>query len=79
MSQNLIVENGGRITLPEEVVSRYQLEDDTAIRVIETRNGILLIPLTDAPMDDALLAELEEWQAFGIESFEAFPFEDVEK
>jgi len=39
----------------------------------------LLIPLTDAPMNDALLAELEEWQAFGIESFETFPYEDAEK
>ena len=79
MLQNLIVENGGRITLPEEVVNRYQLEEDTAIRVIETRNGILLIPLTDAPMDDALLAELEEWQALGTTNFGTFPFEDAEK
>ena len=73
------MENGGKITLPEEVVDRYQLEEDTAVRVIETRNGILLIPLSDAPMNDALRAELEEWQALGLESFETFPFEDVEK
>jgi len=79
MLENLIVENGGRITLPEEVVNRYQLEDDTAIRVIETRNGILLIPLTDAPMDEVLLAELEEWQTLGTANFETFPFEDAEK
>jgi hypothetical protein len=79
MSRNLIVEDGGKITLPEELVTRYQLEEDTAIRVIETRNGILLIPLTNAPMNKALSAELEEWQALGIESFETFPFEDVEK
>jgi bifunctional DNA-binding transcriptional regulator/antitoxin component of YhaV-PrlF toxin-antitoxin module len=73
------MENGGKITLPEEVVDRYQLEEDTAVRVIETRNGILLVPLSDAPMNDALRAELEEWQALGLESFETFPFEDVEK
>lgn len=79
MSQNLLVENGGKITLPEEVIDRYQLEEDTAIRVVETRNGILLIPLTGAPMNDALRAEIEEWQTLGIESLETFPFEDVEK
>jgi bifunctional DNA-binding transcriptional regulator/antitoxin component of YhaV-PrlF toxin-antitoxin module len=73
------MENGGKITLPEEVVDRYQLEEDTAVRVIETRNGILLVPLSDAPMNDALRAELEEWQALGLESFETFPFEEVEK
>ena len=73
------MENGGKITLPEEVVDRYQLEEDTAVRVIETRNGILLVPLSDAPMNDALRAELEEWQALGLESFETFPFEDVER
>jgi bifunctional DNA-binding transcriptional regulator/antitoxin component of YhaV-PrlF toxin-antitoxin module len=79
MSQNLLIENGGRITLPEDLIDRYRLDEDTPLRVIETRNGILLVPLTDQPMDDALRAELEAWQALGAESFEMFPFEDSEK
>jgi hypothetical protein len=34
-------------------------------RVIETKKGVLLIPLTDEPMDNELKAEIEEWQAAG--------------
>lgn len=79
MSQNLLIENGGRITLPEDVIDRYQLEEDTPLRVIKTRSGILLVPLSDQPMNDALCAELEGWQALGVESFETFPYEDAEK
>jgi bifunctional DNA-binding transcriptional regulator/antitoxin component of YhaV-PrlF toxin-antitoxin module len=79
MSQNLLVENGGRITLPEDVLDRYQLTEDAPVRVIETRNGILLVPLTDEPMSEALRLELEDWQALGVESLEAFPFEDASK
>lgn len=79
MSQNLVVENGGKITLPEDLIDRYHLEDDKAVRVIETRNGILLVPLTDEPMNDTLLAELEEWQALGAASFEMFSYEESER
>lgn len=76
MSQNLIIENGGKITLPEDVVDRYQLGDDTPLRIIETRNGILLIPLTSEPMSSALRTEIKEWQDLGAEGFELFPYED---
>ena len=79
MSQNLLVENGGKITLPEDLIDRYHLEEDKALRVIETRNGILLVPLTDEPMNDALRAELEAWQALGAENFEMFSFEESER
>lgn len=74
MSQNLSIQDG-KITLPKEVVGRYRLADDTSLRMIETRNGILLIPLTDEPMSPSLRAEIEEWQALGNESFELFPYE----
>jgi hypothetical protein len=36
------------------------------VRLVETRTGILLVPLTDEPMSDELTRELEEWQALGI-------------
>jgi hypothetical protein len=78
MSQNLTIENG-RITLPKDVVGRYRLEDDTPLRMIETRSGILLIPLTKEPMSSALGAEIAEWQALGAESFELFPYESDEQ
>ena len=75
MSQNLVIENG-KITLLKDVLGRYRLEDDTPLRMIETRNGILLIPLTDEPMSESLRAEIDEWQALGAESFELFPYEN---
>jgi len=73
-SENLTVEDGGKITLPETVRDRYRLAQDTPIRMIETQNGILLVPLTNEPMSAALRAELEEWQSLGNESLEMFPF-----
>lgn len=76
MAQNLTLENGGKITLPDELLNRYGLSEDTPIRIIETRGGILLVPLTDEPMSETLLAELEEWQSLGTESLEMFPYED---
>ena len=76
MSQNLTIENG-RITLPKDVVGRYRLEDDTALRMIETRSGILLIPLTKEPMSSALSAEIAEWQTLGAEGLELFPYEKL--
>jgi len=74
MSQNLSIQDG-KITLPKDVVGRYRLADDTPLRMIETRNGILLIPLTGEPMSPSLLAEIEAWQALGTESFDLFPYE----
>lgn len=78
MSQDLVIEDG-KITLPKEVVGRYRLDDDTTLRMIETRNGILLVPLNNEPMSPSLRAEIEEWQAVGAESFELFPYESDEQ
>jgi hypothetical protein len=72
MSENLTIENG-RITLAKDVVGRYRLEDDTPLRMIETRSGVLLIPLTKEPMSSALNAEIAEWQSLGAENHERFP------
>ncbi|HEX7174745.1 MAG TPA: AbrB/MazE/SpoVT family DNA-binding domain-containing protein [Pyrinomonadaceae bacterium] len=76
--EKLIVEGGGRITLPSDVLDRYGLAEETIVRIIETQKGILLIPLTDEPMGEALASELREWQAIGNESWEMFPFEETE-
>lgn len=77
-SENLIVEGGGKITLPETVRDRYGLAEDTPLRIIETRTGILLVPLTSEPMNEELRSELEEWQSLGAETLEQFPYEDGE-
>ena len=75
-SETLTIEHGGKITLPTDLRERYGLAEDTPLRIIETRNGILLVPLMDEPMNGALAAEIEEWQSLTAESFELFPYED---
>ncbi len=69
MLQNLVIEDGCKITLPDEVIDHYDLKTNSTLRVIETCSGILLTPLTDEPMAESLRAEIEEWQALGSESF----------
>ena len=78
VSATLTLEQDGKITLPEAVCHRYHLQPGVPMRMIETQHGILLVPLTDAPMSRALAEELEEWQALGAESLTLFPYEDVE-
>ena len=78
MLEPLLIEAGGKVTIPEALRSRYGFEPNTPVRIIETQSGILLIPLTDAPMSDALKAELAEWQSLGADALEMFPFEEQE-
>jgi bifunctional DNA-binding transcriptional regulator/antitoxin component of YhaV-PrlF toxin-antitoxin module len=72
----LTLGHGGEITLPGTLRDRYGLVPDRRLRVIETRSGILLVPLTDAPMGPELRAELAEWQALADETWGEFPYED---
>jgi len=69
---NLKVERRGRITLPDKVRQRYGFNEQTSVRVVETRNGVLLIPLTEAPMSPELARELEQWQSLAASSWEMF-------
>ena len=62
----------GEIALPANLRKRHGITEDTPIRVIETRNGILLVPLTSEPMSPALAQELAEWQALAPRSWEMF-------
>jgi bifunctional DNA-binding transcriptional regulator/antitoxin component of YhaV-PrlF toxin-antitoxin module len=75
-SETLTIEHGGKITLPRDLRDRYGLADDTPLRIIATRDGILLVPLTNEPMSADLAAELDEWQSLTAESFELFPYKD---
>lgn len=72
---NLTIGHDGKIALPSELRDRYDLKPETPIRVVETSDGILLIPITDAPMSAELAEELEEWQSLGAESWSQFPYE----
>ena len=66
----MTIERDGKITLPPDIQERSGLRPETAVRVIETRSGILLVPLTDALMSAELTQELQEWQALGQSSWE---------
>lgn len=47
-----------------------------SVRLIETRSGLLLVPLTDAPMSVELAQEVQEWQAMSQQTWAEFPYED---
>lgn len=70
--------NSGEIVLPDQVRERYGLTPQSAVRIVETRGGILLVPQTNAPMSEELQRELADWQALGAESWSLFPYEDEE-
>ncbi|MDQ3755244.1 MAG: AbrB/MazE/SpoVT family DNA-binding domain-containing protein [Acidobacteriota bacterium] len=73
MFGNLFIEDGGKISLSKDVREHYDLTPDTPLRIVETRGGILLVPLTHEPMSESLARELDEWQSLGAASFEMFP------
>jgi len=73
---SLNMKPSGEIVLPVEICRRYGLTPQTPLRIVETRSGVLLVPLTEEPMDPALRQELAEWQELGLKSWELFPYED---
>ena len=73
---SLTLKPGGELTLPAQVCARYGLTPATPIRIIETRSGVLLVPLTAAPMDPELVRELAEWQELSARTWESFAYED---
>ena len=68
---------GNDITLPKSTREKYGLKPESKVRIIETKDGILLIPLTDEPADETLLAELDEWQQLSEEVWHNLPDEAV--
>jgi bifunctional DNA-binding transcriptional regulator/antitoxin component of YhaV-PrlF toxin-antitoxin module len=72
---NLNVEPGGKIMLPDELRQRYGFREETSVRVIETRNGVLLIPLTDTPMSPELSREIDEWQTLAASAWDMFEYQ----
>lgn len=66
----------GEIALPDEVRERHGLMPDTPLRIIETRTGILIVPMTDEPMNEELIQELAAWQSMNLDAWDLFPYED---
>ncbi len=75
MQGTIILEADGKVALPEELRTRFGFAQHIPIRVIETASGVLLVPLTDAPMSAALLEELADWQALTADAWAQFPFD----
>ena len=73
----MTIGRGGEMTLPGDVQERYGLRPEVLVRLIETRSGLLLVPLTDAPMSVELASEVQEWQALGLQTWAQFPYEEV--
>ena len=71
----LLLEPNGTIRLPKKSLKRYGFEEKTPIRVIETKEGVLLVPLTNQPMSDELKLEISQWQEASSETWEEFPYE----
>jgi AbrB family looped-hinge helix DNA binding protein len=65
---DVIADAEGQVPIPSELRQRYGLRPRSKVRVVETRGGILLIPLTDEPMDADLKSELDLWTKVGAES-----------
>ncbi len=72
----LTVGPSGEIELPDKVRERYGIAPASPVRLIETRGGILLVPVSNAPMSAELAEELAQWQALSAEAWEMFPFEE---
>ena len=70
----MIIGRSGEMTLPQEVQERCGLRPEVSVRLIETRFGLLLVPLIDATMSVELTRELEEWQALGTDAWAQFEF-----
>jgi bifunctional DNA-binding transcriptional regulator/antitoxin component of YhaV-PrlF toxin-antitoxin module len=71
----VLLEINGTIRLPKESLERYGFEQKMPIRLIETKEGVLLIPITNQPMSDELSSEITEWQEAACETWEEFPYE----
>ena len=68
----------GEIALPKELRERYRIDSNTPLRVIETRGGVLLVPLTGEPMNPELQRELADWQSLSAGAWEGFEYDDGE-
>ena len=66
----------GTIALPADVRAKHGFTTETPIRIVETRSGVLLVPLTNEPMSKELAAELADWQALSASTWDMFPYQD---
>lgn len=68
----------GELTLPEERLSRHGLTPDRPIRLIATKGGLFLVPLSEEAMSSELADEREAWRELASLSWDQFPFNAAE-
>ena len=78
MSQTTLTLEEDILHLPSAIRERYGLKSGASIRIIETKTGILLVPLTREPMDEALRQELMVWQEASWDALGMFPYDEEE-
>ncbi len=69
----VILGQGGELTLPDDVLRRCGLVPEQPVRLVETRGGLLLVPLDAGPMAPDLSEELEAWQGLAADNWDALP------
>ena len=69
---------GGELALPADIVLRKGFKPDLAVRVVETRSGVLLVPVDDREIPEELTRELDAWQELANDSWASFPYEETE-
>lgn len=74
---NATIGKHGEVSLPGEIRERYGMQPNTPVRILETRSGILIIPLSPAPMSQDLVREIEAWQSVGSQAWDMFAFEEA--
>ena len=62
---DILTDANGQVTIPADIRRRCGMMPRTPVRVVETKGGVLLVPLTDAPMPPELSAELGAWTHLG--------------
>ena len=72
----MTIGRAGEMALPPDIQQRCGMLPETSVRLIETRSGILLVPLTDEPMSRELTEDLQEWQTMGQETWAQLAYEN---
>jgi hypothetical protein len=61
------LEPNGSLHLPKEARIRLERSESTEFRAVPAGSGILLVPLSGAPVSPELQRELDDWQALAAE------------
>ncbi len=75
MMTSMVVGERGELTLPSEIQERYGLKPDSAVRIVETRGGILLIPLAGGASPE-LAQEIADWQMLGEATWQSLGIDE---